>query len=38
VNRRADKAKAAASYIYNRVLALRPIDEAARSGLARTGG
>jgi len=31
-----DKAKAAASY--NRALALRPRDEAARSGLARTGG
>src|SRR6185369_5291313 len=31
-----DKAKAFASY--GRVLALRPRDEAARSGLARTGG
>jgi Tfp pilus assembly protein PilF len=31
-----DKAKAAASY--GRALALRPKDEAARSGLARTGG
>jgi len=31
-----DKAKAAASY--NRALALRPKDESARSGLARTGG
>ncbi|MCA6123012.1 tetratricopeptide repeat protein [Bradyrhizobium sp. WSM 1704] len=31
-----DKAKASASY--NRALALRPKDEAARSGLARTGG
>ncbi|QOZ36700.1 tetratricopeptide repeat protein [Bradyrhizobium sp. CCBAU 53421] len=31
-----DKAKAAASY--NRVLALRPNDGSARSGLARTGG
>jgi len=31
-----DKAKAAASY--GRAIALRPKDEAARSGLARTGG
>lgn len=31
-----DKAKAAVSY--NRALALRPRDETARSGLARTGG
>ncbi|MBR0800216.1 tetratricopeptide repeat protein [Bradyrhizobium jicamae] len=31
-----DKAKAATSY--NRALALRPRDEVARSGLARTGG
>lgn len=31
-----DRAKAAASY--NRALALRPRDESARSGLARTGG
>lgn len=31
-----EKAKGAASY--NRALALRPRDEAARSGLARTGG
>ena len=31
-----DKAKASASY--SRALALRPRDEAARSGLARTGG
>ena len=31
-----DKAKASTSY--NRALALRPKDEAARSGLARTGG
>ncbi|WP_338834157.1 tetratricopeptide repeat protein [Bradyrhizobium septentrionale] len=31
-----DKAKAAASY--NHALALRPRDETARSGLARTGG
>ncbi|QPF84021.1 tetratricopeptide repeat protein [Bradyrhizobium genosp. L] len=31
-----DRAKAAASY--NRALALRPKDESARSGLARTGG
>jgi tetratricopeptide (TPR) repeat protein len=31
-----DKAKASASY--SRALALRPKDEAARSGLARTGG
>ena len=31
-----DKAKASASY--GRALALRPRDEAARSGLARTGG
>ena len=31
-----DKAKAAASY--NRAIAIRPKDEAARSGLARVGG
>jgi Flp pilus assembly protein TadD len=31
-----DKAKAFASY--GRALVLRPKDEAARSGLARTGG
>ncbi|MGH6752393.1 MAG: tetratricopeptide repeat protein, partial [Bradyrhizobium sp.] len=31
-----DKTKAAASY--GRAIALRPKDEAARSGLARTGG
>ena len=31
-----DKAKAAASY--NRAIAIRPRDEAARSGLARVGG
>jgi Tfp pilus assembly protein PilF len=31
-----DKAKASASY--GRALALRPKDEAVRSGLARTGG
>ena len=31
-----DKAKAAASY--GRAIAIRPKDEAARSGLARTGG
>jgi len=31
-----EKAKAAASY--NRALALRPKDDSARSGLARTGG
>ena len=31
-----DKAKAAASY--NRAVAIRPKDEAARSGLARVGG
>jgi Flp pilus assembly protein TadD len=31
-----DKAKAAASY--NRALAIRPRDDAARSGRARVGG
>ena len=31
-----DKAKAAASY--NKAVALRPRDDAARSGLARVGG